>query len=365
MPEEFKLPKFCVFCGEKPSKKTKEHIIPKWLIKLTGKPDREINLGIDSQHFRKTKELKSRKFSFQSFQFPACDKCNGEYSDFENEIKYIVDKILGKDFLSNIEINKLLDWLDKIRIGLWLGTLLLDREFAPVDPSFHIKNRISSKDRGVFVYEMKDDWNGVQFQGTNSPIFLFSPSCFSLCINNFYFFNFSSEFILSENLGFPYCVNAEYQNDDKRIITSHTKGKEFINKSIIKNKFRIPSIEIYQPIFSKKLTEVSKNDNLHDTEYVKNNSLDFQEGIGKIFYRDEGKVIPLEDDIELCLSDESFLYKREKYGNKVLKQVLDFQTDFINKMPSSRNLKPEYQENMEKQKKEIIKTQKLFKSIIN
>jgi hypothetical protein len=26
----------CVFCGERPQSKTKEHVIPKWLIEMTG-----------------------------------------------------------------------------------------------------------------------------------------------------------------------------------------------------------------------------------------------------------------------------------------------------------------------------------------
>ncbi|QJB40178.1 hypothetical protein HF324_20870 [Chitinophaga oryzae] len=32
--------KYCIFCGEQPQSKTKEHIIPKWLIEMTGDPNR-------------------------------------------------------------------------------------------------------------------------------------------------------------------------------------------------------------------------------------------------------------------------------------------------------------------------------------
>lgn len=47
--------KFCVFCGKKPKNKTKEHILPKWLIKLTGKPNRQINVGLDFSNFYQIK----------------------------------------------------------------------------------------------------------------------------------------------------------------------------------------------------------------------------------------------------------------------------------------------------------------------
>lgn len=39
------MDKFCVFCGSKPESKNKEHILPQWLLKLTGDPNREIFLG--------------------------------------------------------------------------------------------------------------------------------------------------------------------------------------------------------------------------------------------------------------------------------------------------------------------------------
>ena len=39
------LEKRCIFCGKKPSEKNREHIIPRWLIALTGDPKREWYLG--------------------------------------------------------------------------------------------------------------------------------------------------------------------------------------------------------------------------------------------------------------------------------------------------------------------------------
>ena len=109
------MDKFCVFCGKKPKSKNLEHIIPKWLIKLTGDPNREIYLG------RKwnSPTLEKREFSISSFKFPSCEECNYKYSQLEGIAKNIVDKILSKSDLSVYDWDMFLDWLDKIRIGIW------------------------------------------------------------------------------------------------------------------------------------------------------------------------------------------------------------------------------------------------------
>ena len=89
--------KFCVFCGKKPKNKTKEHILPKWLIKLTGKPNRQINVGLDFSNFLSNKnfQFKIRKYSINSFTLPACEECNIKYSNLEAKVKLIMEKILS------------------------------------------------------------------------------------------------------------------------------------------------------------------------------------------------------------------------------------------------------------------------------
>ena len=54
--------RFCVFCGAKPNKKSREHIIPQWLIELTGDPQRQAVFGpfLDER----TRELTYRNFAF-------------------------------------------------------------------------------------------------------------------------------------------------------------------------------------------------------------------------------------------------------------------------------------------------------------
>src|SRR5215467_1644940 len=63
------MPKVCVFCGRPPKGKNKEHVIPKWLIALTGESKRKVYLGRKWAH----PELEKRIYPLNSFTFPACE----------------------------------------------------------------------------------------------------------------------------------------------------------------------------------------------------------------------------------------------------------------------------------------------------
>jgi len=349
--------KFCVFCGEKPNDKTKEHVIPQWLMRMTGDPNRKVNLGIDTAHIRNKNELKYREFSFSSFQFPACDLCNGEFSDLETKTKVIVDKIFAKDLLTNWEINTLLNWFDKVRVGLWLGALLLDREMGP-DPKFFIKNRMAEKDRALFIYELNDDWQGLQFVGFNTPGFLFSPSCFSLCINNLVFFNISSDYLIARNIGFPF---PEKQNlrEDGLTEFQFKKGLEKFKMPILKEHFHKASIEIYQPIIIKNIRESIEKDPQFNSKYIKENSLDFKLGLGDIFYYDNGELLKVDNETAICLTDDSTKIDRVKFNDINVKQVFEMQLKLI-KMGSTLDLTLESRRNIKNTYKSIIDMQSLF-----
>ncbi|GAG83166.1 unnamed protein product [marine sediment metagenome] len=108
------MEKVCVFCGNQPESKTSEHVLPQWLIELTGNPKRKAEFGY--KHLENGK-LAKRKFSFDAFKFPACKSCNQSFSEFEAKTKGIAHKIITEDPLSSSELSTLLDWFDKIRIG--------------------------------------------------------------------------------------------------------------------------------------------------------------------------------------------------------------------------------------------------------
>ena len=64
------MEKVCIFCGERPASKNLEHVLPQWLIKLTGHPKRMAKFGYDKD-FEKGGVVK-RSFAFNAFKFPSC-----------------------------------------------------------------------------------------------------------------------------------------------------------------------------------------------------------------------------------------------------------------------------------------------------
>jgi hypothetical protein len=179
------MKKFCVFCGKKPSPKTDEHIIPKWLISLTGNPKRDCHIT----YFSPDPEIVDRAIPFDQLVFPACSKCNEHYSNLENQTKQIVLRILNDDGLSFSDLNIFLTWLDKIRVGLWFSQIYLGKNLLGINPHFYINNRIGKKDRLLYIY--KTDFSGgrINFAGVNTPAFQLIPSCFGFAINNYFFIN--------------------------------------------------------------------------------------------------------------------------------------------------------------------------------
>lgn len=75
------MKKVCIFCGKRPDEKTKEHVIPAWLIKMTGDPKRMANF---SSGFVRSSIWPSRQFSYDQFVFPACNRCNEKFAHLES-----------------------------------------------------------------------------------------------------------------------------------------------------------------------------------------------------------------------------------------------------------------------------------------
>ena len=193
------LPKFCVFCGQNPRSKTKEHVIPSWLISLTGKPGRKVNFGY--KWF--SRQGGQREFSFDRFTFPACDKCNSDFSVLENENKRIVSNMLMKRTVSASDIDLFLDWLDKVRLGIWLGYLTLNKITAYIRPKYYIKSRMRKSDRFLAIAIMENVGNGITFCGVDTLLGLHMPSCFGLRINDLFLINASTDLLVSRSLGLP------------------------------------------------------------------------------------------------------------------------------------------------------------------
>jgi hypothetical protein len=236
------IEKRCIFCGEPPTEKNKEHVIPKWLIALTGDSKRLWHLGVETN----SSDRKPRQFSAQRFQFPACKNCNERYSDLEGRTKGYMVRLLSSGDLTAAEWDDLLDWFDKVRIGLWLGNMMLNKDWPTPAPNFYIDERLGKKDRCVLVYPNRPGFKGLVMSGASDPVFMHKPSTFILAINGLIFLNLSSEFLLSQNMGFPYPRDVSYE--DGRVYVDDYIANSEPNFPVFDFQFHPPQIGVYQSI---------------------------------------------------------------------------------------------------------------------
>lgn len=274
----------CIFCGKPISKadKTYEHIIPQWLIKQTGDPNRKVMI------LPFITDSKPEHINFTDLCFPAHRSCNNEHAKLENKAKSTINKILKSASVNANEINSLLKWFDKVRIGLWLGYNSMLHPDKQIKPHFHINQRANKADRILIIEKMHHLGDRVNFCGAEAPIFKYMPSAFLLCINDYIFTNASTHGLCSHNLGFPsfdyLATGANGQLESSKIVLPRNKIKEPVIKYIKTNK---DSIIIYQVIFK----EILQYCHECGSAYVQEHSLDYKNGIGGIFVQ-KGISIP-------------------------------------------------------------------------
>lgn len=283
------MKKFCVFCGQEPESKNREHVIPSWLIRRTGNPNRNVALVKDWAR----PEMGVRRFAFDAYTFPACTKCNAAFSNLETQAQSIVDAILGSDGVSGEEWSVFLDWLDKVRVGIWLGMIYLNENPFGINPEFHIQRRIGDSDRFVIIYQLEDDeYRGLGWQATNSPVFECMPSCFTLTINNFLFFNASTQFLFSRRLGFPYPVSRT-KRPKGGFSATMVAGTGRTKVPLVKRKFPTGGRDLWQPMIPRASLAMGGGESLvdfYDNEFVRSRCRDFSEGTGRVFLKQRGQL---------------------------------------------------------------------------
>jgi len=294
---ESKLPKFCIFCGEKPDGKSKEHVIPRWLIALTGDPKRDVILGIDKDNFTE------RKFSFDQFTFPACTKCNSDYSQLEGDAKVALEKILYSEALTPRELSIFLDWIDKVRVGLWLGLNQLDKNIVEIKPNFYIGSRIGQFDRMLIIE--RSDFNGKRTNMSCIDCLAFSitPSVFTLVVNNYFFTSISCFGLVSRRLGFPFSVSSYYSVEEGNTQSTFSMGKGRIMNPVFKKPLNTNGFVVHQPMFRSGLLEADFEK--FYGQYEREHSLDFSEGTGNLFIKKGNRTIEFLDGDEMVFEPKS------------------------------------------------------------
>jgi hypothetical protein len=306
----------CVFCGAPPASKSKEHVIPQWLLKHVGVKDETVRMGFQPQ----TGEL--RQMVYKSFTFPACQKCNNDASTLEATTKPIILKLLSCEPVSQNEFCTLLDWFDKVRIGLWLGFYYLNRNVAGIEPKFHIQSRLGMQDRMLHIVSVDNPCPELTFRGADTLSFHLNPCCFSMIIKNLCFYNISSPFLFARRIGFPFPA-ATYLRDDGLIDVIMKQGLARVIRPLLKTPFAFQGVGLYQPIFKAMLSTPYLP--LYKTPYVLRNVFSAGNGKGRVFIQNEnGKVHPYPSGASSAWLP-SKLYKRVSMNPAISVNTLRYQ----------------------------------------
>lgn len=278
----------CVFCGNPPDSKTLEHVIPLWLIKHTGDPKRIVFHG----HFGK-RPVQAKIFSFDQYRFPACRSCNERWGVLEEEAKRAVLAMEAEEPVSDMQISSLLDWFDKVRVGLWLSRQLDGSSIALVDPKFHIDQRVGASDRLLYVSKGAES-KALTTIGVGGAVFGFMPSVFALRINSLMFFNASAISLFGHRLGFPKMQDSRIKiADEWRYAASVEAGTGAVRAPLVQLGYPLPALKLYQPMYRYLNTHHLWQDHYRQP-YVLENSLDWSVGEGAIFEEHSGKATRIE-----------------------------------------------------------------------
>lgn len=353
--------RFCVFCGKPPENKNKEHVLPQWLIELTGAPNRVVNFGINYEN------NKVINFAWSQFVVPACEACNSSYSDLENQVKPLIEKTLSREAIKAKEWIIVFNWLDKVRVGLWLAYHLIQKNPTQLEPRYFIDNRINTKDRMLCVYPVKNNRDGLNGFGAETLLFHRNPSSIALRINDIIIINMSSDSLFLGRCGFPFPktrrINLEKENEGT-ILTSNYAFTEKIKHPILRQSIIKPSVHLYQPIIQTDINgnypEVDSSTEYLQSDFIKMHTIKGEEGHGILFRQFSDKVIPIYDKNELIEFDEiNQSQSRPLY--KILAQVFDFQI-YCHQLNEVHCSDKQIMRNHIEKDKMLIKINKILKS---
>jgi hypothetical protein len=276
--------KTCIFCGGRPSKKSKEHVLPRWLLRLTGDPKRLARFGPTWEDSHRIRE-----FSFDAFTFPACRNCNDKFSHLEGRAASVVEALLDDNPLNGLQVSTLLDWLDKVRVGLWLAMSALDGNIANVKPKFYIESRLRMHDRMVAIFRCAPDLPPLNFFGTVGFGFQYSPTCFALKVKHMMLLNASSPFLCSKSLGFPYADEIQMPDPYGQVFADIGPGTDTVRFPISRY-LHTPcnGVRLFQVVFSHWLEDPTAKA-LWEMPYVVTRSAGMPHGTSQIFV-DDGSI---------------------------------------------------------------------------
>jgi hypothetical protein len=308
----------CIFCGMAPESKTKEHVFPQWLLKMTDFHSKKTSVGTN---WETGKEI---IFPAKNYTFPACDSCNNNFAKMEGQVKNVVERLQVDADVTGREVELLLDWFDKVRVGAWLGIAYMNGKLFQSPPNFYISDRVGLKDRYLSITNTYRPERVLNWSGANTMTFMTSPTALALRVNNLVFVSASSDFLVSKSVGFPFATWEAQLPGSRTGNFLLNEGNRKIENDCFKKRPYYPSFILRQPIFDAAL---KVRPELYENEFIRKNSVDFGNGIGKIFIQNNQKTSTLERDSNINFKMEA---AKSIYGHvPVVRPILELQIEML------------------------------------
>lgn len=184
----------CNLCGGLgPS--TPEHVIPQWVLHEAEHP-----VDVENSLWHAT--------------IRACKKCNHERgSQFESRAKTVFQRLRGNLPLGPSDVSDLLDWLDFLRVKIWLYSLQFDNETYAFEPKYRAFERVGRTDRIAFVGVADLFQRRVCFLPFRDPVFNALPAFCLLVINGVFFVSASMSGIAARAMHLPFLEEVQMRED--------------------------------------------------------------------------------------------------------------------------------------------------------
>jgi hypothetical protein len=200
----------CVFCGLEPNNKTKEHIIPTWLQKFAG----------GNEHPARILTPKGDVIlPWKNLVLPACKSCNEHYGQLEGLVKDALTGISDGELKAS-DLSLLLDWMDKLRIGIWLLQLSLGKGAHNINPNYSIGSRLGNADRLIRIFRYHTDATGIGLLGTDTMSFSLHPVAMTVFIRDIVILSVSTSGCLQQRMGLIDTVNVVPWRESKALVNS-------------------------------------------------------------------------------------------------------------------------------------------------
>jgi hypothetical protein len=272
-PQNFPKMQHCLLCGSLIINEpvNDEHPVPSWLMRDTGTKDaffRELMLGDNNIPAR-------GDFSFQAHQH-----CNSEFGRLlEEKVKPDLNKILDGGILGEAQIDRFLDWLDKVRATVHISVLQAEGRLENYGVQKHNfpNKRVGLHDRMAFFFrvQMRDEIQGLQIEAPQNRGFQSTPTALVLRVKDLVIVSISDFCLLSSTLGIPL-----YKKDKNGSLVSK-KGSGIVARTFSN---RISRLHFARAIFQAMRPNSPDNENLLYRNTLENN------GQGKLFTSMNSKI---------------------------------------------------------------------------